>query len=530
MVCLPQSFWRHPGTRLTLVEANMHRNPKIKDLDNLATILSAWRDQGKKIIHCHGVFDLLHVGHVRHFEEARAMGDLLVVTLTPDEYVNKGPHRPAFPQHLRAEVVAALDVVDYVAMNRWPTAVRTIEVLRPHIYAKGPDYRDASQDVTGGITLEEEAVRSVGGEITFTDDITFSASGLLNRFLPMFPTEVNGYLDDFRQRRSAREIVQYLDRLCPLTVLVVGETILDEYIYCDAIGKSAKEPILAMRYLSREMNAGGILAIGNHVADFCNRIELLTYLGTTNPHEEFVRRRLKPDIRPTFIYKSDSPTIIKRRYIENYPLSKVLEVYEINDELLNEQEDDAFCAALEARLPECDLVIVADYGHGLISPRAAELLANKAPFLAVNTQMNAANIGFHTVSKYRRADYICIQEGEIRLDYRSRKGELKDLVRDLSRRLACSTVMVTRGKHGTLLYRDGAGFFECPSFAVHVVDRMGAGDAVLAVTSLCTAQHVPPDVIGFIGNLVGAQAVTIVGNSASIDRVGLLRSIESLLK
>jgi sugar/nucleoside kinase (ribokinase family) len=90
--------------------------------------------------------------------------------------------------------------------------------------------------------------------------------------------------------------------------------------------------------------------------------------------------------------------------------------------------------------------------------------------------------------------------------------------------------MVTQGKHGTLLYKKGEGFYKCPSLAIKVVDRLGAGDAVLALSSLCVAQGFPCDIVGFIANVVGAQAVTIVGNSSSIDRVQLLKTVESLLK
>lgn len=503
---------------------------KIKSLDDLAGILASLRDQGKKIVHCHGVFDLLHVGHIRHFEEAKRMGDILVITLTQDEYVNKGPHRPAFPQSLRAEVLAALDVVDFVAINRWPTAVETIKLLRPDVFVKGPDYKDAAQDVTGGITHEVEAVRSVGGEVKFTQDITFSSSTLLNRHLPLFPPAANNYLNNFRLRHSAGEICQYLDSVRPLRVMVIGEAILDEYVYCNALGKSSKEPILAMQYVSRDVHAGGSLAIANHLAELCDHVELVTYLGGTDSREQFVRSSLKPNVDATFIYKSHSPTVVKRRYVEQYMFFKLLEIYEMNDALLNEREEEEFYRTLEARLPNCDVVIVADFGHGLITPRVVDLLAEKARFLAVNTQINAANIGFHTISKYKRADYICVHEGEIRLDHRNRHGELEALVVDLARRLSCKTIMVTLGKSGTMLFRDGEGVYESPALAVKVVDRIGAGDAVLAVTSLCTAQGMPADVIGFIGNLIGAQAVMIVGNSASIDRVRLLKSVESLLK
>ena len=90
---------------------------KLQDLRELSRVLESARAQGKRVVHCHGVFDLLHVGHIRHFEKAKEMGDVLVVTTTPDKYVNKGPGRPAFNEKHRMEAIAALDVVDYVAIN-----------------------------------------------------------------------------------------------------------------------------------------------------------------------------------------------------------------------------------------------------------------------------------------------------------------------------------------------------------------------------------------------------------------------------
>ncbi len=332
-----------------------------------------------------------------------------------------------------------------------------------------------------------------------------------------------------RARYQAEQVRGFVEQLRPLRVLAIGETILDEYVYCDALGKSGKEPILAMRYLSREMYAGGILAISNHLAEFCQQVDLLTYLGTTEPREEFVRERLKPNIDPRFVYKPSSPTIVKRRYVESYSLAKLFGVYRIDDEPITGAEEDQLCEELDSLLSEVDVVIVADYGHGLITPRMVDLLIEKSRFLAVNTQINAANIGFHTISKYRRADYVCIQEGELRHDSRSRDGDAKDLVAALAERLSCRSCMTTRGKYGSLLYRRGEGFFECPAFAVRIVDRIGAGDALLALTSLCEARGLPAEVTGLLGNLAGAEAVATVGNKASVDRQRMLGRVDRLL-
>ena len=112
-------------------------HPKVKPINELVELAAMLRAQGRKMVLCHGVFDLLHIGHIRYFEEAKRLGDILVVTVTPDRYVNKGPHRPAFPERLRSEAIAALECVDYVAINAWPMAVETIRLLRPHLYVKG---------------------------------------------------------------------------------------------------------------------------------------------------------------------------------------------------------------------------------------------------------------------------------------------------------------------------------------------------------------------------------------------------------
>lgn len=514
----------------------MYHSDKIKALEGLAKLLATLRAESKgtehplRVVHCHGVFDPLHIGHIRHFQEAKKLGDILVVTITPDRYVNKGPHRPAFTENLRAEAIAALDCVNYVAINQWPMAVETIQLLRPDFYVKGSEYREAEKDHTGGITLEEAAIRSVGGQIAFTDDITFSASNLINRHLSVFSKEVSDYLTDFSLKYSVGEVLRYLEAAQSLKVLVVGEAIIDEYYYCEAIGKSSKEPMLAVRHLSVEKFAGGILAVGNHVASFCDEVGLITFLGTKNTQEEFVREKLNHKIEKIFLYRKNSPTIVKRRFVESYFFTKLLEVYEMNDGALDPTDNEKLCAALSEKLSRYDLVIVVDFGHGMLSKEAVDILCSKAPFLAMNAQSNAGNLGYHTISRYTRADYVCIAEHEIRLEARDRRGDLKGMVLEVAQKLSCERVIVTRGKYGCLCYSKDEGFFEVPAFAGQVIDRVGAGDAFLSVTALGVIQKAPIEVVGFIGNAVGAQAVATIGNRKPIERVSLFKHIGSLLK
>ena len=484
----------------------------------------------KKITLCHGVFDLLHIGHIRHLKEAKKRGDILVVTIIPDIYVNRGPHRPIFNEVLRAEAVAALDWVDYVAINQWPLAVEAIKLIRPDFYVKGAQFVEANKFTKEVLKLEEEAVISVGGELSFTSEIRFSSSNLINYHLPVFSSEVRKYLSNFSARHATRDILQYLDETSKLKVLIVGETIIDEYQYCQAIGKSSKEPTLVVKANSMEKFAGGVLAVANHVANFTDQVSLITFLGDQDSQEDFVRENLNDKVEKIFLYKNDSPTIVKRRYVDSYFFTKLLEVYEINDSALTDDNNQHFCSLLREHIPNFDVVIVLDFGHGMIGSEARDILSHSAPFLALNVQANAGNLGYHAISAYNHADYISIAENEVRLESRDRFGDLQKMVLECAKSLKSVHMSVTRGKYGSLCYFEEDGFFEIPALASRVVDRIGAGDAFLSVTALCVAQKAPMEVVGFIGNAVGALAVATVGNREPIDRELLYKYIESLLK
>jgi rfaE bifunctional protein kinase chain/domain len=517
------------GSDPSSVDSRPGRAPKVHTVAELAGHFAVLRD-GKTIVHCHGVFDLLHIGHIRHLEQAAKLGDYLVVTLTPDRFVNKGPGRPAFPERLRAEAIAALSCVDFVAINDWPMADETIRALKPHVFVKGSEYRDARRDHTGGITAEEQAAGEVGTRLEFTEDITFSSSSLINQHLAGLPQATRDYLAGFNAAHGADAAIRCIKSARNLRVLVVGDAIIDEYQYCQAIGKSSKEPILAVKQVKTEAFIGGILAVANNIAGFCDHVEVATVLGEVNRREDFIRQSLKPHVIAHLFTRRAAPTLVKRRFIDTYFFQKLFEVYEMDDAPLHGEEHERFCELLAGRLPEFDLVVVVDFGHGTITERMIDELCVRSRFLAVNAQSNAGNIGYHTISRYPRADFVSIAENEMRLESRDRHGDLRPMLRHVSRKLQADRVVVTRGAQGCLGFDRKAGFTEVPAFASVVKDRMGAGDTFMSIAALCAAQHAPMDVLGFIGNAAGAQAVATVGHRQSLQEVPLIRHIECLLK
>jgi rfaE bifunctional protein nucleotidyltransferase chain/domain len=503
---------------------------KILELDELSVKLEHLKKEKLKVVMCHGVFDLLHIGHIRHFEEARKFGDVLVVTLTPDQFVNKGTNRPAFTGMLRAEAIAALQMVDYVALNKWPTAVETLRLLRPDIYCKGSEYHKRQVDAESNLLPEIVLAGELGIEVRYTEDIVFSSSQLLNQHFSPFPPETDTWLEDFRRSRSSDEVIAYLENLRTSKVLVIGEAIIDEYLFCKAIGKSTKDPVLACQYNSIEAFVGGSLAVANHLADFCDNVGLVTYLGERERREDFITKSLLPNVRPHFITKYGAPTIHKRRIVDELFQSKLLELYIMEDSLLEENDEANLLKVIDQIIGDYDVVIVVDYGHGMMTAATIDTLCTRAPFLAVNTQSNAGNRGFNPISKYPRADYVCLADHEISIETRMRHGDPRDLLLEVTQRIDCRRFADTRGKEGILHYETDIGFTEVPAFATQVVDRVGAGDAVLALTSPLVAQKVPWDIVGFIGNAAGAQIVSVLGNRVPVSKIPLAKQIISLMK
>ncbi len=503
---------------------------KIKTLEELASIIARHKSEGKKVVLCHGVFDLVHPGHMRHFESARRQGDILVVTVTPDRFVGKGPGRPVFPEALRAEFLASLAAIDYVGVNRWPTAIEALKLLKPSVYVKGSDYADPERDLTGNIARERETVEAGGGRIHFTDEITFSSSALINQHLSVYPPETARYLEEFRQRYSADEIISRLQGLKKLRVLVIGDTILDEYHFCNVLGKSPKANALNARFLYSELYAGGVLAVANHLAGFCGDVTLVTCLGEQDPRREFVTGQLRGNIGPRFVLRHDAPTTVKRRIVEPARYTKMFEESFISDGPLPAGLEGGLIKDIEHLAGQHDLVVVADFGHGFLSNRTAESVSRSSPYLAVNAQANSANFGYNLITKYPRASYACLDEPELRLASHDKHGPLNEIIEWTSQALQADMISVTQAQHGSTTYTQRDGFVKTPVFSTRVVDTLGAGDAYLALTAPCAAAGAPADLIGFIGNVAGALKVEIIGNKSSVEPVPVYKFITTLLK
>ena len=508
---------------------------KIISRDAFAKRREKFRKEGRTIVLCHGVFDLLHYGHIEHLQEAKALGDILVVSVTAAKYVNKGPGRPYFNDNQRMRFLASLECVDYVILSEAVTVHEIVKAVQPDIYVKGQEYAAAENDVTGNIGSEQAVVEQYGGKIHFTQGEVHSSTKLLNNFFGALPENVTAKSHELREKYGddiAEQTRQMIGEFQNLDVLVVGDIIIDDYVFCKVQGLTTKDAAMSTRYDSMERYAGGALAIARHLAGFAGKVTLLSMMGEDEAIEQFILDTM-PSVECRIVRERSYITPVKRRYLKQHALRQEYEkLFSVNNILdikgMRNVNYEKFYRNLEEMLPQYDLVVVCDYGHGLLNNKAIRKIEKGAGFLAVNCQTNSSNHGMNLITKYHRADAFVVDEQELHLPFGQSLLETSELLKKLGAQLKSKYAWVTLGAHGALGQHDGE-YAKIPAVTLHVKDTVGAGDAFYALASLCATHRLPVDLATLVSNVAGAIKTNLVGNSKPVAKVDLLKFLNTVL-
>ena len=383
--------------------------------------------------------------------------------------------------------------------------------------------------MTGKIDEERELVEKWGGQIVFTDEITFSSSALINEHFDIHNPEARTFLDGLRQNDGGERTLRLIDRMADLKVLMIGETIVDEYDYVDVMGKAAKENIIATRYRGREVFAGGVVAAANHAAGFCREVQVVTTIGAD--YVDLIDEHVLRNVKLSKFAVDGRPTIRKKRFVEEDSLAKLFEVYYMEKAPISDDIAHDIASHIKKIAKDYDVVIVCDFGHGMMVPSITDAVIENAKFLAVNAQANAGNMGHNLVTKYNRADYVCVDEREARLAVHDQNTEIEKLLTgELAQTLQSDRLAVTLGVRGCICWDRWSGMIKIPAFAHSPIDTIGAGDAFLAVTAPLFAVDGESREVGFVGNVVGGIKTGVVGHRQSVEKGAVKNAIASLLK
>jgi len=472
----------------------VHQRDKIVAFERLPALRERFRD--RRIVQCHGAFDLVHLGHLLHFEEAKALGDLLVVTITADQHITK-KRSVTFTEADRARQVAALEIVDFVAIVNEPTALSAIEALHPDVYVKGPEYADLMLDRTRSIYHEMRVLESYGGRIAFTSGETFSSTKLAHFLLtapeaaqqdPLLRNDRVLFHDISSLGFRLEQLKEFLAKVAPLRVAVIGETIVDEWVDVSLTNLSTQSRCVAGQEVARVRQIGGVGIVALHLSHFVREVHCFT---------SALQGELPPNVRVTPLASGE---LIETRFVDHatgHPVfkSKSRGFADISNEPL-------------PRFDDFDVVLVADFGHGLLDATALNqrIAARRSASVAAMAQANSSNYGYNLPIKYRGADYYSLNRTEAELCLHERGLALPDLVARSASLLGAPAVAVTDGDAGAIV-RVGADSFALPSLSKAVVDTIGCGDAHFALSAIAYAAGLPAPVVALAGG-IGAAAMT----------------------
>ena len=506
-------------------------NSKIFDLNDLAQKIKKIKKlkPSTKVVLCHGVFDVIHIGHIRYFKEARKNGDFLVVSATADKFVNKGLNRPFFKNHLRLEFLSSLSEIDAVCLSNNQSAVNVINKLKPNFYLKGNDYLKLSSDLTKKIYEEKKAVIKNGGKLIFSKDITFSSSNLINTHLDK-PDKINQkYIKKVNSEKLTNNLINNINNIADLKILVIGETIIDKYIISEPLGKPGKDAHIVIKNKSENTYVGGAAAVAKNVSSFCNNVTFLSSLGEDKEYHKLTKSYLGKKIKQFFIFKKNSSTIVKKRFIDEVSNQKLFGEYFLNDNQILDNDEKKIINFLSKK--KYDMVILLDYGHGLITKKIIQKLKKVSNFLAVNAQINSSNIGHHSIQKFNNSNLLIINESELRHDARDKESDIEVISKKFFKNNKFKFIVVTMGFRGSLLVDNNLKVTKCPAFEnKKIVDKVGAGDTMLSV--IAPLFYLKNNNLTSIlcGNLAGAISIRNLANSKNLNKVKLINYYKTILK
>ncbi len=481
---------------------------KIVKVNRLVKLLGKY-PRKRKIILCHGNFDVVHPGHIRHLNYAKSKADILIVSLTADKFIKKGTYKPYVPENLRANNLAALEMVDYVIIDKNYKPLKNIQLIKPNFFAKGFEYS------SGGLppaTLEElTELKKFGGNMIFTPgDIVYSSSKLLNLSEPKI--NILKITDLMKKNKiSFDQLISTIKKFKKIKIHVLGDTIVDTYTSTSLIGGNTKTPTPSVLFQGKTDYLGGAGIVAKHLKMAGARVKFTTVLGKDKLNK-FVKKNLKQHkivsniiedpIRPT----TNKNTIVTGKY-------KMLKVDTLDNQPISEKTILKIIKLIKN--DKSDAIIFSDFRHGIFNkisiPRFC-LAIKKNIFKAADSQV-ATRWG--NILDYKNFDLITPNEREARFSLADQDSGIGDLTRSMSYKNKYKNLILKLGEKG--IFADGLEkkievHFSLPSLTQNIIDNNGSGDALLAYATLTLKSSNSLVMASIIGSIAAGLECELEGN------------------
>lgn len=486
-------------------------NHKIKKCSELKKILGKKNERNFKVIMCHGTFDIVHPGHIRHLLYAKSKADKLIVSITTDKFITKDKMRPFVPEEMRAFNLAALQMVDYVLIDYDPTPLKNIQILEPDYYAKGFEY---GKDSPPPKTQEEiNILKKFGGEVIFTPgDIVYSSSKIISDQKPNIALEKMLFLMD-AEDISFLDLKNSLNLIKNIKVHVVGDTIVDSYTKCSMIGGMTKTPTMSVKFENKLDFLGGAGIVAKHLESAGAKVTFTSLVGNDD-YAEFVKKDLqKTRIKLNLIIDKNRPTTNKNAVVvDDY---RLLKIDTLENNIISQEIISKFSELINKTKSE--IVVFSDFRHGIFNKSTIPIFSKNIPSDSFRVADSQVASRWGNILEFKNFDLITPNEREARFSLGDQDSVIRPLAKQLRDQSKCKTLILKCGSNGLITYvndsaTDPRAFFNLDSMVDNLIDPVGAGDALLAYSSLILKATKNPIISAIIGNIAAAIECEHDGN------------------
>lgn len=476
----------------------------LADIDNIINLTSA----NTNIVFISGDFNIVHPGHLRLLKFAKENGDFLVVGINQNI-----PGKVNMPDEFRLEMIQQTSYVDYAFLLSEPPE-DFIAKLKPSSVVKGTEHENT-------FNPELDVINKYGGKLIFTSgEIGFSSLSILkNEFNDLEVLNLKkpvSYIE--RHEIKYERLVNILDGFKSLNVLVIGDTIVDEYKTCEPLGMSQEDPTIVVSPISSDVFLGGAGIVAAHASSLGANVDFITVLGN-DENAKIVKDKITEYNINGYVYEdSTRPTTLKQRFRANG--KTLLRVNHLKQHHISKDIQDAIITDLEKRIQDKNLIVFSDFSYGCLPQtlidRIIELGLSNNIMMAADSQSSSQT---GDISKFNNMTLVTPTEREVRLGVKDFESGLVILAEKLRRTSKIENVFVTLGSEGMLIHAssisgnsDDSITDQIPALNVSPKDVAGAGDSLLISSSMAIVAGASIMEGAYIGALAAASQVGRLGN------------------